>query len=349
MPTRTESHEQSGFSIVEVLIVITVMLIVLTSVFGLMKSSVMLSLTTYEMTDAQESLRISQEFINRDLIEAGDGLKGINNICVRTNFVTNFLTKNSASNSCGTNMVTLPLVQSDNDVPANTPIALTSLKVRSTPALTDRINMLQRDSTFKSVTVAATAIPSSGATIAVSTADFPRFNIGEIYFITSAAGATFGTITGKDATAKTLSFATGDTYGLNNAVSGGPISMVSGGGTQAATIMRMRIIHYYVDENGLLTRRVFGVDGGNGYTDTVIAEHIIGLYFRYILDSNGSSLAQQPVNQLTTPQQQTDVRQVEVTVIAETTHQLANGQRQPLSMTTTTSVRNLQFVEALQP
>jgi hypothetical protein len=44
------------------------------------------------------------------------------------------------------------------------------------------------------------------------------------------------------------------------------------------------------------------------------------------------------------------VRQVEVTVTVETPHVLQNGQRPPnLSMTTSTSVRNMQFRQALQP
>src|SRR5689334_7351147 len=132
MPTPSGSHNQRGASIVEMLIAVTVMLIVVTSVFWLMKNSLTISTTTYEMTDAQENLRIAQEFINRDLIEAGDGLKGVSNICVRSNFVTGYLSTNSFNVSCGNiaGMVSLPLVLSDNNVPANTAVAQTTPSVK---------------------------------------------------------------------------------------------------------------------------------------------------------------------------------------------------------------------------
>jgi hypothetical protein len=282
-------------------------------------------MVTYEMTDAQESLRTAQEYISRDLIVAGDRLRGLNNICVRSGFVANFLTLNPGSTDCGGGMVNLPLVQSDDNVPANTPVLMTNpaVKVRFSPTLTDRINILQVDSTFTPLTVAANAITASGGSI---------------------------TITAKDAGTGILSFATGDSYGLNQAVAGGPISMVSAGGTLPVSIMRMRIIHYFINQNGLLIRRVFGVNGGVGHFDSVIAEHVTSIQFRYLLNFPGANVAaEQPVAQLLTAEQQIAVRQVEVSVTTETVHPLPNGSRQPITMTTTTSVRNLQFLETQQP
>jgi hypothetical protein len=67
-------------------------------------------------------------------------------------------------------------------------------------------------------------------------------------------------------------------------------------------------------------------------------------------DANGYVV--QPVTALTTSQQELAVRQVEVTVTVETPHAIGttlNGGRQVLSMNTSTSVRNMQFKQALQP
>jgi hypothetical protein len=119
----------------------------------------------------------------------------------------------------------------------------------------------------------------------------------------------------------------------------------------------MQIVHYFVNSNGLLTRRVFGVSGA-GFTDSIIAEHVTNLQFRYVVnlaDANG--FVQQPVTRLINTDQQFAVRQVECTTTTETVHfvgtQNTNGvlsaTRQQLTMTTSTSVRNLQFREALQP
>jgi hypothetical protein len=57
----------------------------------------------------------------------------------------------------------------------------------------------------------------------------------------------------------------------------------------------------------------------------------------------------QPLGQLITSQQQVETRQVEVTVTVETPHTLQNGQRQQMTMTTSTSVRNMQFRRSQQP
>ena len=96
-------------------------------------------------------------------------------------------------------------------------------------------------------------------------------------------------------------------------------------------------------------RRVLGVRGG-GLTDSLIAEHVISLQFRYFLslrDGNGNIV--QPVEQLTDSTKQLALNQVEVTVSVETPHTIQNGTQPQLTMTTATSVRNMQFRGALQP
>lgn len=341
---------QAGFSLMELMVVVCLLMIVLGSVLLLLKDSIKLTAVTYQMTDAQESLRTAQEYINRDLLTAGDGLRSINNICLSSNFVNNYLTKNNTGSACGTGLVNLPLIQSDNDLPATTTVTGTnpSVKVRSNPSKTDRITILQIDPSFTPITLPPNAIVPSGSNISVSAADINKFNEGEIYFITSSAGATFGTITNKNTNSKNLIFAASDVYDLNKPGNGGPINIVSDKGTLPTTIMRMRMIHYFVNENGLLVRRVLGVGGGTGYVDSVIAEHVVNLQFRYFLNLfDDTGFVGQPVAQLTTEEQQAAVRQVEVTVTTETVHPVSNGKTQAISSTTTTSVRNLQFREAL--
>jgi len=111
----------------------------------------------------------------------------------------------------------------------------------------------------------------------------------------------------------------------------------------------MKVIHYYINSSGLLMRRVFGVRNA-GFTESVIAEHVVSLQFRYFLnlrDVNGNML--QPTAQLATAQEQVETRQVEVTLIVETPHSRQNGKRQTISMTTSASGRNMQFRQSLQP
>lgn len=348
MTSSADIRNQSGFSLLEMMVTLTVMLVVMGSVMSLFRDSLKMSITATELSEAQESLRTAQEYINRDLLTAGDGLKDITNVCVPVGFVSNYLTKNPNNNPCGNGLVNLPLMQSDDNVPAGTTVLKTvpAVTVRSNPSLTDRMTMLQQDQTFTPVNVAANGITVSGLNVKVPAADVGRFAVGDIYFFSSSAGATFGTVTAINAGTQTVSFGAGDSFGLNNPVANGPLDFVSGKGLLPTSIMRMRIVHYFVNQSGLLIKRVFGVAGGVGSTDTVVAERVRNLQVRYIITPATAGAAIQPVTQLVTPAQQLAVNQVEVTLTTETVRPVNNGKNQPITMTTTTSLRNIQFIEA---
>jgi len=352
MNRQTRTNNQSGFSIAELIVCMSVMAVITGAVFSLMRDSMKVGSTTYEMTDAQQSLRNSQEYVNRDLINVGDGLNSITRILVPRGFVTNYLAVSPFDDPSRPGYVNLALINSDNNVPAGTLVRNTtpSVTVRSSPSLTDRVTMLEIDNTFTAIPLAASAIDLTGSQITIATADLARFTSGEVYFLSSSAGATFGTITSKTTgpPAK-LNFAAGDAYGLNVTGTGGMINTVSGGGTLPTSLMRMQIIHYFINSNGLLIRRAFGVKG-QGFRDSVVAEHVRSLQLRYFLNLRGADgRIVQPVAQLTSSTQQLAVRQVEVSITTETVHALPTKQQQALTMTTSTSVRNMQFRQALQP
>ena len=83
--------------------------------------------------------------------------------------------------------------------------------------------------------------------------------------------------------------------------------------------------------------------------ESIIAEHVLDVQFNYSLvttDASGN-VTPSTTTSLTTSAQQVAVRQVEVRITVETPHAIQNGSRQPLTMTTSTSVRNMQFRQAL--
>ena len=353
MTQRNFNNAEQGFSLLEAIVAMTVMTVILGAVFALMRDSANSSKTSMEMSDGQQSSRTAQEYINRDLMNAGDGLNSINNIRVPEAFVTNYLTLNPVTDPATPGVINLPLITSDNDVPANTFVTATTPQetVRSSPFLTDRITILQVDQSFVPITLDAGDIDPVTGVVAVSTADIDRFQTGEIYFITSAAGSIFATITDRQGVGTPTPFlvCAADAFGLNSPGPGGPLDVVSAGATLPTSLSRMKMIHYYINSNGLLMRRVFGVKG-SAFVESVIAEHVVSMQFRYFLnmrDANGNVV--QPRAQLTTSQEQVETRQVETTLIVETVHKLQNGQRQRMSMTTSTAVRNMQFRQSLQP
>src|SRR5438270_1666866 len=320
MDQNFKPRDDEGFSMLELMIALTVMLVLAGASIALMRDSLKVAVATYELTDAQEALRTAQEYVNRDLINAGDGLNSLSNIHVTSNFKTNYISKDTS-----VDVDHFGILTSDDNVPAGTTIlgASPATTVRSTPNVTDRISILARDASFNNgAPVTPVSVDSTGTNIQVAAGEESKFVTGEVYFLSSSAGATFCTITsitGVGTTTPKLVFANGDTFGLNVTGTTGLVRTIANGG--ATSLVRMQIIHYYVNSNGLLMRRVFGVKG-TGFTESPIAEHIVALQFRYVLDMvDGSGYVVQPTRQLTSTQQ-TATRQVEVTVTAETPHSM---------------------------
>lgn len=354
MNQHDHKHCEQGFSLLEVIVAVAVMIVITGAIFALMRDSVKSSKATLEMTDGQQSSRTGQEFINRDLMNTGDGLDSISDIRVPQSFVANYLTLNPITDPSTPGTVKLALITSDDDVPVNTLVLGSTplVTVRATPVFTDRISILQMDRDFVPITLAANAINPADGSVAVDAGDIGDFAVGEIYFISTAEGSMFATVTdrvGVGTANPSLVFAGGDAFGLNSVGAGSQLDLITRGATLPTSLSRMSIIHYYVNSSGLLMRRVFGTRNA-GFVESVIAEHVVSLQFRYFINMrDANSNVVQPTSRLTTSQEQVETRQVEVTVTVETPHTLQNGQRQQITMTTSTSVRNMQFRRTQQP
>jgi prepilin-type N-terminal cleavage/methylation domain-containing protein len=350
MNSRIKKNNENGFSLVELVIAVAVMLIITGGIFTLMRSSLTISKATYELTDAQENLRISQEYINRDLLNAGDGLKSVSKIRLPQTFVTSYLTLNpiiDSTDGMPTGIINLGILTSDNQVPGTTSVPGAS-PAATVLNLTDRHTVLEVDSTF----IPLTATINSAGTLATfpSGTDMTLFTVGEIYHFNSSLGSTFATVTAIDSGNRRLSFGVGgaDSIGLNLSGNSNNLKVISSNGTISTSMQRMLMIHYYVNNNKLLMRRVFGGRGAI-FRDSIVAEHVLNVQFKYSLETTDSSgNITPPTDTLTTKSQRLGVRQVEVTVTVETPHPLANGTSQ-IAMTTGTSVRNMQFRQAQQP
>jgi prepilin-type N-terminal cleavage/methylation domain-containing protein len=349
----TKGCNQAGFTLIEMIVAITVMLIVVGAVFSLVRDAMKLSITTYEMTDAQQNMRTAQEFINRDLMNAGDGLESISNIRVPQAFVTSYITLNPVTDPSTPGIINLGIFTTDNNLPVNTAVtgAVPAMTMR---AASDRQTILEQDREFlfnnlNRISLAPTAIDPAGSVITIPAGDpMTAFTQGEVYFLTSSAGGAFCTITNINSGARQLSFVASDPFDLNQPGTVGSIWAVSGGRTLATSLQRMRIIQYYVTSTGLLMRRVFGVQG-SGFRESMIAEHVVDVQFNYSLITTDAfgNVTPSATTSITTSAQQLAVRQVEVKITVETPHTILNGIRQPLTMTTSTSVRNMQFRQAL--
>jgi len=356
MERKLDIKNQQGFSVIEMIIAVTVMVVLTSAVVSLMKGSMNISTANYELTDAQQNLRTAQEYINRDLMNAGDGLRTISVIRVPQTFVTNYLTLTPIVDAdMPAGIINLGILTSDNQVPAGTVVlgSNPATTVLSAPNLTDRQTIIEVDPQF--IAIAPSSINAAGTLVTLpSGTTMSQFTVGEIYYFSSSVGGTFATLTAINAGTFQLSFASGDTFGLNLST-GNNLQTISTSGTLPTSMTRMRIIHYYVNSTGYLMRRVFGAKcipstTCTGFIESVVAEHVVNVQFNYSLDmTDAAGNVVQPTPTLSNKSQRLAIRQVEVTVTVETPHVLQSGNRSQLSMTTSTSVRNMQFRQAQQP
>ena len=91
MSHNVNSHRQAGFSMVELMISMSTLIVVSAASFALMSGSLKFASATYHTTDAEQTIRAAHEVINRDLTEAGEGLKGIRKITAPLNFAQHAL------------------------------------------------------------------------------------------------------------------------------------------------------------------------------------------------------------------------------------------------------------------
>ncbi len=333
----------------ELIVVMTITLIILAAVFSLMRSAITTANANFEMTTATQGLRNAQEYITRDILVAGDGLKGVANIWLPTAFVADNLTARSASAIDPTNQgfLNVGMLISDHNVPNNTPIRYANPAINVLP-ITDRLAILTKDASFSAINLAASDVGVNSGQINIPVVRIGDFSNGEIYFISNGAAGVFGTVTNVNAGTGKITWNNGDTYGLNRTGSTGPLASVTNNGRYRTILQRVQIIQYFVDGENRLVRRVFGVKSG-GFIDSVVAEHLESLSFRYVLrPDDAATILSQPKTQLDIDESAA-VRTIELSLRVRTAYPLQNGNYEEVAGTTQVGVRNIQFTEAIVP
>lgn len=341
-------NNQAGFSMIELLIVMVVMLVIFSAVFTLMRGSINTANANYEMTSAAQGLRNSQEFLARDILVVGDGFKGISNIWLPTKFATDYLTTRTAAvlDPGSKGFISIGSIISDYNAPANVKVKGTN-PATTVKERTDRLTMLATDKNFAPVPLATTDVDPNAGSLQMPAARLGELSVGEIYFLTNGIAATFGTITGIDAGSSKIYWNSGDSFGLNRLGATGTLASVQLG-NMPMNMTRVQIIHYFADSDGKLIRRVFGVQDA-GFVDSVVAEHLTTLEFRYILQpATAGMILAAPVPQINLDEAAL-VRLIEPRIRIETAYPLQDGQKHDVYGYTQIGVRNIQFLEAPVP
>lgn len=346
---KLKKNGNQGFSLIELLIVMVIMLVIITATFALMRGSIMTANANYEMTTAAQGLRNSQEFLTRDILVVGDGLKGISNIWLPTIFVKDYLTIRTTAQIDPTNrgFVSIGAIVADSKLPAGVNVK------NSNPATqikqgTDRTTMLTVDPGFGSIDIPVGTVNLNTGQINIPSVRINDFKVGEVYFVSSGGTGAFGAVTSVDTSGNRIFWAEGDALGLNRFGDGGPLGAATNQGKSSASLKRFSIVQYYVDADGKLMRRVFGVQNA-GFIDSVIAEHLVDFRINYTLNpSVNGQILQQP-GQVLALDEAALVRLIEPTISVETAYPLQNGIKEQVNGVISIAVRNLQFLEAPVP
>ncbi len=299
-------REIKGFSLVELLVAMGLMLILMVPLMSFMNAGQLARSASLRLTDIEQNARAALQSIGRDIQNAGYSLAP--NIPI--NDCDMFATLTGPALPPPQRYFVSPIIPGN-----NLNLVRTQNSAGATVTnLTDQITLIFVDQTFNN------GLPLSGNVVNSPTnqfnlastppADFADLVPGDFVIMSLGGNFALGRITSK--TASALVFAA-EPFGLNQPGTG-PISTI-GSAPQAlgqVTLYRVHMVTYYVDGNGNLIRReklppphtAFGGynamtpvaidpntttyscgDGGTGtcYYDNVIATGIEDLQFSYYL------------------------------------------------------------------
>lgn len=333
---------------IEMIIVLVLTLVIMSAVFTLMQGTIKTANANYEMTSAGQNLRNAQEFINRDVLTVGDGVKSTPNIWLPTQFITTYLTNRGSAviDPSGVGYTSVGAIISDNNLPANLNVpganpATTFLE------RTDRLTLLSVDKSFAPIPLTYLEVNPTNGSIKIPAARVADFTAGEVYFLSNGVSAAFGSVTSVNNGTSTIFWSTGDALNINRTGNAGAMFSVQSP-RYAMNLTRVNIIQYFVDAQGRLIRRAFGVKGAP-FIDSVIAEHLVELNFRYVLNPSGDgTIFVQPADVFDLDEA-ASVRMIEPRIRVKTAYPLQDGEYHHVEGATRLGVRNLQFLGAPIP
>ncbi len=334
---------ESGFSLLELMISMVIFLIISASVWGVMKAAQQSRSAVTEEVQLSKNVRIGLNLIARDAFNAGFGYPAASTVILPDNRIANALGVPADSD---TTRDTVPPVISGNNITLSTFSSVANTR-------TDRISFLYKDSTFNvvsgvsqplNINAATTTsggideiVPISGSNAACRTND--------IYLVIGNTGSTIGLATALSGTDR-IQFSNGDLLGFNQTGTTGPLRAI----TTPASILRVRMVTYFVTADGILTRREYAnITPAVAFVDEPLVYNVENFQIQYVMDngtvSDNPSAGPDGVAGTgdDTQSNLAAVRQIRFTINTRSTEKNSAGQYYTETMTTTVSTRNLGY------
>jgi prepilin-type N-terminal cleavage/methylation domain-containing protein len=351
-----QRNRQAGFSLIELLISITLFATVTGAIYGIMSIASKDRFTTNQRVQIMQSARNALNAIGRDAMNAGYNLP--NTISARIpDDALNTIVGLPADTNTAVDLVA-PILA----CPRTTTNNLSKLTTPPNGLKTDQVSFLFQDPTFynggsvpvTSVTGASNlvTIDTKGPDGIAATADDITnaiFTTNDLYLAWNSSTAALGTVTALPGTTQ-LTFAA-DPLSLNLPI-GGAGQVVSL--TTPFSITRVTWVTFRVLADGTLVRTVYG-GSGTGKTDMPLAYGIEEMKVDYVTkdgttyssatpDSPGAGLDKALGNADDTPSKLLDVRQIRVTLkVRSAENDLRNNNPFTTTLSATFNTRNLGY------
>lgn len=337
------SGDESGFTLLELIISMVVFLIVTASVFGLLQVARQTRTVVSENTGLNKNVRLALNLLGRDTYNAGFGYPLRNTVVLPDNRIGTLL---GIPVDVDTSRDTVPPIIAGNNITLST--------YNLTPnTRTDQVTFLFKDNTFNLVGDVSQPLNINAATTTSGGIDeiIPLSGsnalcrINDIYLITGNTGSTLGVATALSGGNK-VQFANGDTLGFNQTGTAGPLRSI----TVPASLLRVLMVTYFVASDGTLTRREYANNTpATSFVDEPLVYGVEDFQIIYIMDdgttANDPSAGPNGIagDADDTPANLAAVRQIRFTVSVRSTELNAANQPYRNSQTSTFSTRNLGY------
>jgi prepilin-type N-terminal cleavage/methylation domain-containing protein len=323
-------NDQSGFSLIELLIALLIFAIVVAAIYGLLELGRSDRFVTNQRVEVMQNVRIALNAIGRDALNAGfefpvggallpkDTLSPLLDVTVGSNTNADFLTPVIAGPD-----------ETINDLSGER---------------TDQITFAFRDVTFNNnQLLEINSINANGSEVTLASGTNAACRVNDIYMITGTNNSAIGVMT-PTASVNTIKFDGGDILDVNRPDppnSNNQIRSV----IAPASLMRIQLVTFHVLPNGTLMRTVYGNDPAVAKQTMPLAYDVENMIIEYVL-SNGTVTVTPPPNNFR------NVSQIQVTITArspQTHNRSVDENGDPMEFKTTlTSVFNTRNISYFQ-
>ena len=285
----TNSTGEQGFTLVELIIAMLIFLIVTGSIYGMLQVAQRSRSIVNQQTQLNKNVRFALNLLGRDTYNAGFGYPLKSSVILPNNRISPLL---GIPNDSDATRDTLPPIIAGNNITLNT-------FTGAGGALTDQVTFLFKDPSFnltgapgqevsQSLNINAATTTSGIDEIVPVTGSNSVCRVNDIYLITGNTGSTIGLATGLNGTDK-VQFANADVLGFNQTGAGNPLRSI----TTPATMLRVRMVTYFVSADGTLMRREYAnttpVTPAVAFVDEPLVYGVENFQIQYVMDDGSIS------------------------------------------------------------